>query len=86
MSGAVNGAVQTTPNEVFETFTAVIGLQPELMSFVLSGNADSTQLLFLRKPRQMERHKGGQVIQIGDYSHNCILSWSLGMFDCSSAR
>jgi hypothetical protein len=84
----VTGGAPTTYNEIFENYIAVIGLQPELMSKVLSGNLDPTQLLIVRKPRQMERHKGGQVIDVGDNADTCLISWLTGVFqpaECNAA-
>ena len=50
-------------------------MQPELTSEVFAGNFDPHVLLLLRKPMQLERHKGGQVIQAGDTGDTCLTSW-----------
>jgi hypothetical protein len=36
------------------------------------------RLLLVRKPRLMERHKGGQVIVPGDPGDLCLISWLQG--------
>jgi hypothetical protein len=51
----------TTETEHIANYQAVIGLQPELMSEVVQNTAPPTSLLLLRKPLQLERHKGGAV-------------------------
>jgi hypothetical protein len=74
-AGNYPGGAPETPDEQFANFTAVIGLQPELTSEVFAGLYDPHVLLMLRKPMQLERHKGGQVIQSGDTGEKCIVSW-----------
>ena len=72
------GVQPTTPTELLANYQSVIGLQPELMTEVVQGNAPPTVLLLLRKPLQLERHKGGAVISQGDPAYNCIVSWLAG--------
>jgi len=69
------GVQPTTQTELIANYQAVVGLQPELMTEVVQGNAPPTALLLLRKPLQLERHKGGPVIAPGDSAYNCIVSW-----------
>jgi len=69
------GVQPTTPTELVANYQAVIGLQPELMTEVVQGNAPPTALLLLRKPLQLERHKGGPVMAEGGNAYNCIVSW-----------
>jgi hypothetical protein len=71
----IPGAQPTTPNEYEANYQSVIGLQPELMTEVIQGNAPPTALLLLRKPLQLERHKGGPVFAANDDTYNCIVSW-----------
>lgn len=75
------GVQPTTPTEYVANYQSVIGLQPELMTEVVQGNAPPTDLLLLRKPLQLERHKGGPVLHTGDYGTTCILSWLAGKTD-----
>jgi len=69
------GVQPTTQTELVANYQAVIGLQPELMTEVVQGNAPPTALLLLRKPLQLERHKGGPVIVQGSNAYDCIVSW-----------
>jgi hypothetical protein len=72
----VPGIQPTTQTEYVANYQSVIGLQPELMTEVVQGNAPPTVLLLLRKPLQLERHKGGQVFNgPGDAAYDCIVSW-----------
>lgn len=73
------GVQATTPTEIVANYQSIIGLQPELMTEVVQQNAPPTVLLLLRKPMQLERHKGGQVFQgPGDAAYDCIVSWLSG--------
>lgn len=78
----------TTDAEVVANFQAVVGLEPELMSQVVAdpGNFPPTRLLLLKKPRALERHKGGLVINQGDDADRCITSWVLGQVDTKSCE
>lgn len=78
-AGTAPGMGGTTDIEHTANYQSVIGLQPELMTEVVQGNAPPTVLLLLRKPLQLERHKGGQVFQgAGDAAYDCIVSWLSG--------
>jgi hypothetical protein len=72
------GVQTTTPTELVANYQSVLGVQPELMTAVVQGNAPPTSLLLLRKPLQLERHKGGPVFVQGDNAYNCIVSWLAG--------
>ena len=69
------GVQPTTDTEYRANYQSVIGLQPELMTEVVQGNAPPTSLLLLRKSLQLERHKGGAVINQGDDAYTCLVSW-----------
>jgi hypothetical protein len=73
--GAQPGVQPTTATEHEANYQSVIGLQPELMTEVVQDNAPPTALMLLRKPLQLERHKGGAVITAGDDGENCLESW-----------
>lgn len=72
----IPGVQPTTETELVANYQSVIGLQPELMTEVVQHNEPPTALLLLRKPMQLERHKGGQVfLGAGDPAYDCIVSW-----------
>lgn len=77
-AGDVPGVEPTSNNEYESNYQALIGLQPELMTEVVQGNAPPESLMLLRKPLQLERHKGGAVLIAGDYGVTCITSWLQG--------
>jgi hypothetical protein len=74
-AGDIPGGAPETEDEKFANFTAAISLQPELTSEVFAGSYDPHTLLLLRKPLQLERHKGGQVFQSNDPGDVCLTSW-----------
>jgi hypothetical protein len=75
-AGAIPGGIPETEDEQFANFTAAISLQPELTSEVFAGSQDPhAVLLLLRKPLQLERHKGGQVFQPNDPGDTCLTTW-----------
>jgi hypothetical protein len=74
-SGIVSGVQPDTPSEIYSNYLAAIGLQPEEMSRVVSGQDPPTELLLVTKPTMMETHKGGQVIVPGDVSYRCLTTW-----------
>lgn len=80
----VPGLQSTTETEHEADYQSVIGLQPELMTEVVQGNAPPDALLLLRKPLQLERHEGGPVIVTGDFAYTCITSWLAGQTDYAS--
>jgi len=69
-----------TPDEQKLNYEAVIALQPEIMSQVIAGGGtDVNNLLLLRKPRGLERHKGGQIMtNEADEGFLCMASWISG--------
>jgi len=77
-AGNYPGGAPETESEIFANFTAAISIQPELTSEVFAGNYDPHVLLLLRKPLQLERHKGGPVLQPNDDGDTCLTSWLSG--------
>lgn len=74
-AGNFPGGASTTETEHQLNYQAVIGLQPELMTLVVQGQDPPEALMLLRKPMQLERHKGGPVFVSGDAAYDCITSW-----------
>jgi hypothetical protein len=69
------GTGATTATEYEANYQSVIGLQPEFMTEVYEGYYPPEVLLLIRKPLQLERHKGGAVFVSGDATYQCITSW-----------
>jgi hypothetical protein len=69
-------APETTAAEVQANYDAVVALEPDLLREVAAeGGARPERLTFIRKSRNIEDHKGGQRIVVGDEADRCILSW-----------
>jgi hypothetical protein len=75
------GVQPTTETEHLANYQAVIALQPEAMSRVVSGIDAPEALMLLRKPLGLERHKGGTVFVSGDDAYVCIATWIAGHLD-----
>ena len=73
----ITGKTALTDEERKLNYEAVIGVEPEIMSQVIaSGGTDVNRLILLRKPRGLERHKGGQLMtNEADEGFLCIKSW-----------
>jgi hypothetical protein len=80
----------TTVDEYDQDYQSVVGLEPEIMSQVVSqGGANPDRLTLIRKARGEEDHKGGTLMQAGDQQDSCITSWLAGHTDvgtCTTAR
>lgn len=74
-AGDIPGGGATTPAEIFASYVSVITIQPELTAKAFHGAIDPHQLLILRKPLGLERHKGGQVLENNDNGDLCLTSW-----------
>jgi hypothetical protein len=70
----VPGGVETTAEETLANYQAVISLEPRVMQAVVKG-ADPYQLLILKKPLEIEKHKGGPALHKSGDAENCIVSW-----------
>jgi hypothetical protein len=79
------GGKATTPAEYEATFRSLVGLEPVVMSTVVSGGGEHPELLtFVRKARGVEAHKGGVLISLGDPQDVCITSWLAGKTDVTA--
>jgi hypothetical protein len=73
---------ETTQSELDEDFASVVGLEPEVMSAVVSqGGAQPERLTVVRKARGTEAHKGGSLMNAGDDRDACLTSWLAGKTD-----
>ncbi len=73
-AGLRPGTGDTTREEKLASYHSILGLEPEPTNAVLAGD-DPYSLLILKKPLQLESHKGGQPIRRGDDAEQCIVSW-----------
>lgn len=72
------GDVPTTDDELQDNLRSICGLEPELMTKVIDKTLAPDELTFVRKPRLLEKHKGGLIWNKGDTGDQCITNWLLG--------
>ena len=94
-NGTVAGGKGTTPIEYDQNWRSLCGLEPEKMSLVQQGELAPTDLLIMRKPLGSEieggeRHKGGQLFNLGGAGYVCLESWidpdgGVVLEDCATA-
>ena len=71
--------IVTTAAEYEQDYLSVVGLEPEVLSQVVSqGGAAPERLTLVRKGRGAEDHKGGTLYKVGDDRDVCLLSWLAG--------
>ncbi len=74
--GLVSGQQPTAPEEQRANFQALVAIEPEEMSRLMARQGDNpNQLLFLRKPLKIERHKGGPAMAEDDPGYRCVVAW-----------
>ncbi len=87
--GDIPGGSQTTAAEIDSMYSAIVQLEPEIMSEVISDHGQNPERLTLvRKARGTEKHAGGTILIPGDVRDRCLLSWLEGATDgpaCSQA-
>jgi hypothetical protein len=77
--GNVTGGKATTTFEHGANYGAVCSIEPDKMAEVTADFGQSAdQLLFLRKARGVEGHKGGAAVTPGSDADECILGWLRG--------
>jgi len=79
----------TTVQELDASYESTIGLEPEALWRVVAQGADPNQLSLLRKPRGIEKHKGGELMRTGDALDRCLVLWLTHMADpapCEQVR
>jgi hypothetical protein len=84
------GSGLVSSDELFANFSAAINIEPAEMTRVVEGLDAPTQLLLVKKPLGLERHKGGTRMVMGDDMYTCLTSWLLdsstpgGAFDSAA--
>lgn len=73
-AGLGPGAGDTTQDEITANYHSILTLEPEETNKVILGG-DPYKLLVVKKPLELEKHKGGQTIRRGDDAERCIVSW-----------
>jgi hypothetical protein len=74
--GLVSGQQPTQPEEQRANFQALVALEPEEMTRLMARQGENpNQLLFLRKPLKIERHKGGPAMAEDDPGYRCVVAW-----------
>ncbi len=72
----VSGQQPTQAEEQRANFQALVSLEPEEMSRLMGRQGENpNQLLFLRKPLKIERHKGGPAMAEDDPGYRCVVAW-----------
>jgi len=85
--GDVPGGTQTTGDEIDATYQAIVDLEPDIMSAVVTDRgADPERLTFIRKVRGTEKHTGGTIVAAGDLRDRCLVSWLSGATDTSACN
>jgi len=74
-AGLKSGAGDTTIDEITANYQSIMTLEPEIMNSVVADGLDPEQLLVLKKPLELEKHKGGAAIRKSDDAERCIVSW-----------
>jgi hypothetical protein len=71
-------ALPTTAAEQLDNYQSACSLEPELTALVVTGAAQPETLTLVRKPRLLEKHKGGVLWNQGDVGDTCIINWLTG--------
>jgi hypothetical protein len=83
--GLAAGSGPTSVDEINANYIAIVGLQPELVNSLMANPGrtadDVRHLLILAKPLQLERHKGGPALLLGEPAEECIEIWLLGQME-----
>jgi hypothetical protein len=74
--GLVSGQQPTQPDEQRANFQALVSIEPEEMTRLMARQGDNpNEILFLRKPLRLERHKGGPAMAEDDPGYRCVVAW-----------
>jgi hypothetical protein len=84
------GSGPTSVDEINANYIALVGLQPELITSLMANPGrtadDVRHLLILAKPLQLERHKGGPALLLGEPAEECIEIWLLGQMESAQSN
>jgi hypothetical protein len=68
------GSGVTTLDEVTANYQSLMNLEPERTNDLIAGG-DPYQMLIVKKPLELEKHKGGPALKSKDVAERCIISW-----------
>jgi hypothetical protein len=77
------GLAPTTEDELLDNWQSMCGLEPEILNRVVAKKAEPESLTLVKKPRLLEKHKGGLVWNKGDDGDACLINWLTGVDDTS---
>lgn len=80
--GDVPGGAATRAAEIDATYQSLVELEPEKMALVVGDEgARPERLTLIRKPRGLEKHTGGAIMNLGDARDRCLTTWLAGAVD-----
>ena len=77
---------RTTSAEYEASYWSVVALEPELLARVVGKQLSPVWLSMVRKPRGIEKHKGGLLMIEGDLLDRCIVGWLIGAFEFAACN
>jgi hypothetical protein len=78
------GLTPTSEDELLDNYRSMCGLEPEILARVVAKKEEVESLTLVRKPRLLEKHKGGLVWNKGDDGDTCVVNWLNGKADTTS--
>lgn len=87
-NGTIPGGDATSEAEFEANRQAVCGLEPEKTALAVAGTIPPEELMVLRKPLELEEHKGAQLFLPGDPGATCLSCWVRGfpdVIECADA-
>jgi len=75
----ISGTEGTTTQELHYNYEALVTIQPEVLSFIVSHQGQNfDKWIVVTKGTNAEHHKGGQRFKKADDTYNCLKSWVIG--------
>lgn len=75
------GLAPTSEGELTDNYRSLVGLEPEITARVATKKEEPESLTLVRKPRLLEKHKGGLLWNKGDDGDICVINWLTGVDD-----
>lgn len=77
------GLAPTSADELLHNYRSMTGLEPEILNRVVTKKDEPETLTLVKKPRLLEKHKGGLLWNKGDDGDACLINWLTGVEDTS---